>query len=156
MRSAIAAMLIVLAGCEQKAETPEMVTADLEGSPTDPLPPVPHYPAPQPAPAPVMPPPIAIPIPQFKALGNEPFWGFDVSPGKLVYSSPEKLAGVPLAARAAPHGKGFRFSATMDGKPVVLMIEPGICSDGMSDTIYTYKAAFTWGAQTERGCARLK
>jgi uncharacterized membrane protein len=156
MRSAAAALLLILAGCEQKAAQSDMITVDLEGSPTDPPRPAPDHPVAQTKAAPVKPPPVAIPIPQFKALGTEPFWSFEVAPGKLVYSSPEKLDGVPLAARAAPDGKGFRFSATMDGKPVELKIEAGICSDGMSDTVYAYKAEFTWGDQTEQGCARLK
>lgn len=77
-------------------------------------------------------------------------------PGKLIYSSPEVQQGMVIAARFSGEGKRLLFSGTMQGKPVVLTIEPGTCSDGMSDTVYAYKAVFIWGEQTERGCARLK
>ena len=159
MRSAAAAMLILLAGCEQKAAEPDMVTADLKGSLTDPPPSVPDYPVPQPAPKPAPATASAVPAPppqNFQALGNEPFWSFEVLPGKLIYSSPEVQQGMVIAARFSGEGKRLLFSGIMQGKPVVLTIEPGTCSDGMSDTVYAYKASFAWGEQTEQGCARLK
>ena len=162
MRSALLAGLMLLAGCGQKAAEPDMVTADLKGSLTDPPPPVPNHPAPQPAqkPAPVTPgiePAVPAQPPQhFQALGTEPFWSLEVLPGKLVYTSPEVQHGVVVAARFSGEGKRLLFSGTMHGKPVMLSIEPGSCSDGMSDTVYAYKAAFIWGAQTEQACARLR
>ena len=159
MRSAAVMALAVLAGCEQKAAEPDMVTTDLKGSLTDPPPSVPDYPVPQPAPKPAPATASAVPAPppqNFQALGNEPFWSFEVLPGKLIYSSPEVQQGMVIAARFSGEGKRLRFSGTMQGKPVVLTIEPGTCSDGMSDTDYAYKASFAWGEQTEQGCARLK
>ena len=163
MRSAVLAGLMLLAGCGQKAAEPDMVTVDLKGSPTDPPPPAPDHPVPQPAqkpaPAPPSTEPGAVPAqpPQhFQALGTEPFWSFEVLPGKLIYSSPEVQQGMVIAARFSGEGKRLLFSGTMQGKAVVLTIEPGTCSDGMSDTVYAYKAAFRWGEQTESGCARLK
>lgn len=163
MRSAIAAALIMLAGCEQKTEEPELVTADLEGSPTDSPPPVPDNAAIQPVPKPPTPPTStepgtvpATPPQHFQALGTEPFWSFEVLPGKLIYTSPEVQQGIVIAARFSGQGKRLQFSGAMQGKPVLLAIEPGTCSDGMSDTVYAYKASFSWGGQTEQGCARLK
>lgn len=103
--------------------------------------------------APLVPPP---PGPHFQALGTEPFWSFDVSADKLIYSSPEVLKGISLKARSAADGKGYRYTAVMNGKPLVLVIQPGQCSDGMSDTTYAYTATYTLGTQTERGCARQK
>ena len=92
----------------------------------------------------------------FQALGTEPFWSFEVAADKLVYSSPEAIKGVTLKASYAADGQGYRYTAMMDGKPLTLLIQPGPCSDGMSDTTYAYTATYTLGAQTERGCARPK
>lgn len=91
----------------------------------------------------------------FKALGTEPFWGLEVLPGQLKYSSPENLGGTIFAATQSIEGSQRRYSGTLEGKAVTLVIEPGECSDGMSDQVFAYKATFTWGDRTERGCARL-
>jgi len=100
--------------------------------------------------------PSAPPPPHFQALGTEPFWDLEVLPGQLRYASPEVLDGKAFAASASRQGNAYSFTGKLDGKAVVLTIEPGQCSDGMSDTIYPYKAAFTWGDRTEQGCARLR
>lgn len=92
----------------------------------------------------------------YQALGTEPFWSLEVLPGKLIYTSPETQSGVVIAARLSNAGKQLRYSGEMDGKNVMLTIERGECSDGMSDTVYSHKASFTWGDRTEQGCARLK
>ena len=101
-----------------------------------------------------VPPPAPAPVKHFQALGTEPFWSVDVLQGKLRYSSPENLEGTTFASTEAKDGSATRYIGTLEGKLVTLRIEPGTCSDGMSDTVYAYKASFTWGAQTERGCAR--
>jgi uncharacterized membrane protein len=92
----------------------------------------------------------------FQALGTEPFWSIEVMTGKLLYTSPDNQAGVAIASRLTSEGKRLRYSGTMDGKALSLLIEPGTCSDGMSDTVYAYKATFNWGGRTEQGCAKLK
>lgn len=91
-----------------------------------------------------------------QALGTEPFWSVDVLPGQLRYSDPENIAGIQFAATRADMGTHVRYSGTMQGKAVVLVIEPGRCSDGMSDTVYSFKASLTIAGNTEQGCARAK
>ena len=151
MRSAAMMALAVLAGCQDAPQADKPAAADVSEATAIPAPlPTPSAPSPEPSSAPAKPPQ------HFQALGTEPFWSFEVLPGKLIYSSPEVQQGMVIAARFSGEGKRLRFSGTMEGKPVVLTIEPGTCSDGMSDTVYAYKANFTWGEQTEQGCARLK
>ena len=96
------------------------------------------------------------PVKHLQALGTEPFWSIEVLPGELHYSSPENLAGTTFGSAETKDGKATRYTGRLEGKSVVLRVEPGTCSDGMSDTVYPYKATFTWGERTEQGCARLK
>ena len=93
---------------------------------------------------------------RFQALGTEPFWSIEVDGDTLRYSSPENLNGTPIYAVKVKNGGGALYSGKLDVKDVVLIIEPGTCSDGMSDTVYPYKASFTRGDQTQQGCARQK
>lgn len=102
-------------------------------------------------------PPTAAPVEKrFQALGTEPFWSVEVLPGQLRFSSPENIDGTTFAATRITDGTGVRYAGTLDGKPLSLLIEPGTCSDGMSDTVYVWKAALTIDGRTEQGCARTK
>lgn len=140
-------MLALLAACQQQDETPKVVTVDLKGSPTDPPPPPPQLPgASEPATA----------TSRFQALGTEPFWSVEVGSGNMRYTTPEDMKGQSEVATEAPMGKGLRFAAILNGKPAVLVIQPGTCSDGMSDETYAYTAEFTLGGVTQKGCARKK
>lgn len=141
MRSAVLAGLALLAGCGENS--PEQIdTVDVV--------------APEPASSPAS----AAGEQTFQALGTEPFWSFEVLDGKLLYTSPEQQTAVAIEAHVTAIGKhgdgGLVWEGRMDGKPVILTIREGQCSDGMSDTVYPYKATFTWGERTEQGCARLK
>lgn len=128
MRRVAVLVLLALAGCEGKAPIAATETAS--------------------APAPAMP---AMP---FQALGTEPFWSIEVLPGQMRYSNPENIAGTTFAATEARDGQGMRYSGTLDGQPVTLLVKPGTCSDGMSDTVYPWQALLTIGERTEQGCAR--
>lgn len=94
--------------------------------------------------------------PRMQALGTEPFWAVDISPGQLRYSTPENQTGTPIASTATTDGRRVIHTGQMDGKPVSLTIEPGTCSDGMSDTVYQWKATLTIDGRTEQGCARIR
>lgn len=61
-----------------------------------------------------------------------------------------------FSAKEIKLGKGALYTGTMDGKVLSLLIEPGKCSDGMSDTTYDWKATLTIDGKAEQGCARLK
>ena len=159
MRSAVLAAVLVLAGCDQgpppkdRAETilitdgasaePSADAASAASAAT--AKPSPKVPAPNPEPTKL----------HFQALGTEPFWAVDVMTGKLRYSSPE-VSGITFTSTEMKDGKGTRYSGSMNGKAISLLIEPGKCSDGMSDTVYQWKAALTIAGKTEQGCARAK
>lgn len=141
MRSGVLAGLVLLAGCQSGQDSAPVAASDA--------------PAATAAASPVLPDPPPN-IPQYQALGTEPFWSLTSSPGSLRYSSPEALDGISFPVRTTFEGEVTRYAGTLQDKPVVLVITPGTCSDGMSDTVYPYKAAFTWGGRTEQGCARRK
>ncbi len=91
---------------------------------------------------------------RFVALGTEPFWSVEVSPGQLRYSTPEDIPGEIFDALRSEDGAGIAYIGTLKGQKAALRIAAGECSDGMSDTVYAYRATFTLAAQELRGCAR--
>jgi len=151
MRSLRFAALLALAGCD--ASPPDDKTGSPEVSETVARAPVTatEQAAAAPAPATLA----AKPGRLFHALGTEPFWSVKVSPGQLRYSSPE-TPEVSFVSSEAKDGKGVRYSGTMNGKSLSLMIVPGKCSDGMSDTVYEWQAELTIAGQTEQGCAKAE
>ena len=159
MRNAALAAVLVMAGCDNAPLPKDRAEAILitEGASAEPsadaasaasaatAKPSPKVPAPNPEPAKL----------HFQALGTEPFWSVDVLASKLRYSSPE-VSGITFASTEKKDGKGTRYSGSMNGQAISLLVEPGKCSDGMSDTVYQWKAALTIAGKTEQGCARTK
>jgi uncharacterized membrane protein len=133
MRSAAVLGLMVLSGCEQ-APPPEKVTVVEIATPT-------------PAPLPEQP---------FQALGTEPFWAVEVTPGRLRYSTPENQEGTDFPARRTIEGEAQVWTGPLEGGQFTLRIAPGTCSDGMSDTVYAYTAMVAFAGETRQGCARLR
>ena len=134
----------VLAGCQADVNrdpaTEETVTSQAPAAPQAPAIP------PETASAPA--------VERFVALGTEPFWSVEVSPGQLRYSTPEDIPGAAFAAQRSADAAAITYSGTLEGQPARLRIAAGECSDGMSDTVYAYRATFTLAAQELRGCAR--
>ena len=93
---------------------------------------------------------------RLQALGTEPFWSVEVATGTLRYSTPENIDGTFFPAERLVEGTRQTYSGVLDGKRFTLVIEPGPCSDGMSDTVYPLKATRTLGDDVQRGCARPK
>lgn len=151
MRSAVAAGLAMLAGCQADQDTQHNGASQVASE--APLPaPAPAAPRSNPAPTADTPGEPARAI-RFRALGTEPFWSIEVIGNRLRYSSPEQIEAIAVDATIAVDGKRTSYAGILQGKPVVLTIDPGECSDGMSDRIYPYTASFTWGDRTEHGCA---
>lgn len=103
-------------------------------------------------------PPGPSPVPaRFRALGNEPFWSVAVAGRKLTYSTPENIAGTTIEATSmsseGPESLAV-WTGNLQRRALRLEIEPGTCSDGMSDEVYSYHARLTLDGHTERGCAR--
>ena len=49
-------------------------------------------------------------------------------------------------------GDTLELSGTHGGKPFVLEVSPGECSDGMSDNVYALSARFRFGDMDYAGC----
>lgn len=89
-----------------------------------------------------------------RALGTEPVWGVEIKPDELVFT------GVDRAEIRAPHGGAVLEGATAvisstdaTGQTLVLRLDAGACSDGMSDRVYSLAAEVRLGAETLKGCA---
>lgn len=148
MRNAPLLALVLLTACSDKSESPDKGTTDLTTA--APLPPAPEAPAARaskPAPA---------ELPTMQALGTEPFWSIKIDAGTLTWSSPDDMPGTSFAAVGKAQDGGWRYTGTLKGETAELVIAPGECSDGMSDTVYPYAARFAWGTQRLSGCARMR
>lgn len=94
-------------------------------------------------------------LPQrMQALGTEPFWSVEIAPEGLRYSDPENIDGTAFAAKSVAAEGGRRWSGELASQPLTLLVVPGTCSDGMSDTVYPYRATLVRAGQTLNGCAR--
>jgi uncharacterized membrane protein len=149
MRSAVVLGLAVLTGCEDKSGTPYSYQS---GDPAISEAPVSAQQA-LPSLAPASPPASVV---RLQVLGTEPFWSIEINGDTLRYSSPENPNGTEFAATQGSTGMGTRYFGTLDGKPLSLLIEPGQCSDGMSEAVYPLSAMLSWGTATQHGCARPK
>lgn len=108
------------------------------------------------APAPkAPPPPAAAPWSPsgYKLIGTEPFWGGTVTGSRILYKTPDNQAGEPVAA-TADFGAGREvYRGTLGGKPFVLTLTRGPCSDGMSDNVHAFMAKLQLNGETRQGCA---
>lgn len=90
---------------------------------------------------------------QFRARGTEPFWSMDVGGGELVLERPdaEPVRGPVRDLGGSPAMRSFE-AATPAGR-LFLRLSPAHCNDGMSDTLYGWRAEGTLGRETFTGCA---
>jgi uncharacterized membrane protein len=92
---------------------------------------------------------------EYVAGGNEPFWSVTTGATRVTYSSPEKLDGESLPATISQADGWTRFSAQMDGAPLILEVRKAACEDDMSGFAFSHEARLTRGDGAHRGCARL-
>lgn len=85
--------------------------------------------------------------------GTEPFWGGQVSGQTLTYQTPDDQEGRRLAVDRFAGRNGLSFSGDLEGKPFVLAITPGKCSDGMSDRGYPFTVTLQVSGEQRQGCA---
>jgi uncharacterized membrane protein len=127
--------LLALAGCDRTPPPDKVTVAEVKAAPPSPAP---------------------IPERRFQALGTEPFWSVYVEPGRLRYVTPENQKGTDFPAKRTIEGEAQVWTGTIEGGPFTLRIAPGTCSDGMSDTVYSYTAMVALAGETRQGCARLQ
>lgn len=84
--------------------------------------------------------------------GTEPFWGGEVSGGRLVYTTPEQPAGEAIAVERFAGRGGLSFSGTLAGRAFDMAVTQGECSDGMSDRTYPFAVTLRLGEETRQGC----
>lgn len=118
-------------------------------------------PAPAPAPAPAPPPPIASSIfggldlsQPFTVRGTEPFWAIAVTPATLDYSGldrPQETAANP-GPQVTTAVATYTVTTSLNN-PLVVVLTPGPCSDGMSETVYPLNATVIRPGETLTGCA---
>jgi putative lipoprotein len=90
---------------------------------------------------------------QFRARGTEPFWSMDVGGGELVLERPD-AEPVRGPVRDLGESRGMRsFEAATPAGRLFLRLSPAHCNDGMSDTLYGWRAEGTLGRETFTGCA---
>ena len=92
------------------------------------------------------------PLRIFRAFGTEPFWGVNVEGTRLTYTTPENQAGVVMEGTRKTLADGVEISGQHDGKPFVLTVGNGTCSDGMSDNTYSMVSTFRYGDIDYKGC----
>jgi uncharacterized membrane protein len=91
---------------------------------------------------------------RFQALGTEPFWSVKLVPNTATYTTPEDQKGTPAQYDFTFNKDTLRYEWKQDARSFVLIITKGTCSDGMSDTVYAWKATLTIDGKAEQGCAR--
>ena len=135
MMRALAPMFLLLAACSA------------------PQPPAPSAPAPEAAAAKRTPDQApADPMRIFRAFGTEPFWSVNVEDTRLTYTTPEDQAGVVMVGTRRALADGVEITGERDGKPFVLTVSSGTCSDGMSDNTYSLVSTFRFGEVDYKGC----
>ncbi len=92
---------------------------------------------------------------EFQALGTEPFWSVMIDGGALTYATPENQQGSQTTITRSEQSGVLTVSGTLEAKGLQLVVTPGQCSDGMSDTVYPYSAALSLGDERFAGCARV-
>ncbi|KMS53463.1 hypothetical protein V474_22375 [Novosphingobium barchaimii LL02] len=85
-------------------------------------------------------------------LGTEPFWGGQVGPDGLTYTTPENEKGETVAVNRFAGRGGVSFSGTLAGGAATLMVTPAPCGDGMSDARYPFIVTLQIAQKTRSGC----
>ena len=89
----------------------------------------------------------------FGARGTEPFWRADVKGTTITITRPEPPEVVATNASLTTTGATGTWTARAGTTPVVLVVEKGACSDGMSDLKYDYTAELREADAVFKGCA---
>jgi uncharacterized membrane protein len=88
----------------------------------------------------------------FAARGNEPFWSLRAGQDGVRLERPgQAVVSAPFIAPEQADA-GFNYAAQTRAGTLTVLVAPGTCSDGMSDTVYGWTATVTLGEQTYRGC----
>ncbi|HYG27983.1 MAG TPA: hypothetical protein VD906_13900 [Caulobacteraceae bacterium] len=84
-----------------------------------------------------------------RLTGTEPFWGAQIGQQRIVLQRADHPS--ITIANTGPTINGD--VAVWNAREFSIRLEPGNCSDGMSDNRYPYNATITVQGETLRGCA---
>jgi len=89
----------------------------------------------------------------YALVGTEPFWGGTVSGTRVRYMTPERQFGDVVETQRTFGAGSETYRGSFHGRPFVLTLARGPCSDGMSDRQHAFSATLEVGGETRRGCA---
>jgi uncharacterized membrane protein len=84
----------------------------------------------------------------YKLIGTEPFWSCDILGDSLHFSNSE---GLFVSQKIVSRDTSYTFVS----ENIKIKLLPENCSDGMSDTKYSYKAKLTLDSLMYEGCAYI-
>ena len=151
MKFAIASLSLLLVACTPSQPPAEPVPSADAVAPVTPAPPAAEESAAKRAAGEENADPLRI----FRAFGTEPFWNVNVEDATLTYTTPEDQAGVVMRGTRRALEEGMELSGSHDGKPFVLTVSAGLCSDGMSDNQYELDSTFRYGEIDYKGCGEV-
>lgn len=94
--------------------------------------------------------------PVFRVIGTEPFWGLDINDQGLRFTTPENMEGLVFPPfDPAVDGDSLRWSGETERRSIDVHIQPGECSDMMSDKLWTHTAVVQIDGTSYRGCAEI-
>ncbi|HEX8642917.1 MAG TPA: hypothetical protein VF702_03275 [Allosphingosinicella sp.] len=89
----------------------------------------------------------------YALVGTEPFWGGTVTGTSVRYMTPERQFGDVVETRLS-FGPGTEtYSGSFRGRPFVLTLTRGACSDGRADRPFAFTVTLRLLGETRRGCA---
>ena len=137
------ALLLALAGCGRRSESPPSAQAPAVTPET------------LPAPAVMLPDSI-----EFVARGNEPFWAITVSSVEILFQEPDRIEGIH-ARPTAPIRSGARLVFRTELRdsvpiPLELTLEEKPCQDSMSGFPFAYTATAQVGDRRFDGCGERR
>lgn len=94
-----------------------------------------------------------VPVRQFVARGNEPFWTIKVNGNTLIWITPENSEGKQLAAEQVVYAKGIKFTGKDGDKAFTLDIVEAPCADTMAEQEFEFTATWDHAGESHSGCA---
>ena len=85
--------------------------------------------------------------------GNAPAWGGTVTGTSVRYMVPEDQFGRVVETRVTNAPDRETYTGNLRGRPFVLTLTAGPCSDGMSDHVYAFTARLEVDGEIRSGCA---
>lgn len=90
--------------------------------------------------------------PEYKCLGNEPFWDVRITGDDIIYTTPENSTSFKLTHFSAEDGV-HHYRGESEAGDISIAVKPEACNDTMSDKEYSYSSRVTINGRALRGCA---